>query len=519
MKILSALGQRALLIWSFILLFILSLASLFVRTNMPMDGSELSSIRQNNFIFYILLLMFFVAFWLVIVLSSRIKTSYLFGIASLIYILAGFYLIYHQNDMLRHDVLAVLEGARALNNGDYSVISDVSGYIHKYPHQLGLVSFERFILYLFGIKNVRVFFIINLLMAIADNFLLWRISDDSFRNPIVSRTVIILSFIFLPQLFFIFFVYGITFGLFFALIGLYLLQKYLRNRDWKSMILSVLFLLLSDIIRNNYIILIVSILIVLVLDFLNSRSKKSLIMIVALIFSVILVNKAITGYYKQVSSTPKLDGEPKIAWVAMGLDDNSKVYHRVPGWYDAYVENVYNQYKGDSTKIEKDSRKLILDRLKIMSSNPSYGFKFFKDKFISTWTDSLFESIWSGPVTKMPVENQKISGRLMSSIYEGGLVYQIIYYFSALLLILIYVAVIPFMMNQWRLIKEGKSNLFLLVPLIFLSGGVIFHLVWETKSQYTYPYVYLLLPLSAFGLEWLYTKSKIALNFKIFKKR
>ena len=104
----------------------------------------------------------------------------------------------------------------------------------------------------------------------------------------------------------------------------------------------------------------------------------------------------------------------------------------------------------------------------------------------------------------MPVENQKISGRLMSSIYESGLVYHIVYYFSALLLVLIYVSVLPFLANQWKSFKEGNGNLFLLIPLIYLSGGLIFHLIWETKSQYVYPYVYLLLPLSAFGLFLIY---------------
>lgn len=48
-------------------------------------------------------------------------------------------------------------------------------------------------------------------------------------------------------------------------------------------------------------------------------------------------------------------------------------------------------------------------------------------------------------------------------------------------------------------------TVFLLIPLIYLTGGFIFHLIWETKSQYVYPYVYLLLPLSALGLDYMMT--------------
>ena len=43
------------------------------------------------------------------------------------------------------------------------------------------------------------------------------------------------------------------------------------------------------------------------------------------------------------------------------------------------------------------------------------------------------------------------------------------------------------------------------MPLIFLTGGVLFHLMWETKSQYVYPYIFMLIPLSAAGLAPFYT--------------
>ena len=504
MKFLSTLGQKLILVWSFLIFILLSISSLLVRTLLPMDGSEMSHFQHTNVLFYLMLLLLLVCLALLIYLSRFLKPYQLFVIGSLLYLLLGFYLIMHQNDVIRHDSLSVLEGAKAMNKGDFSQLTNWSGYLHRFPHQLGLLSFERLILYIFGLQNVKVFFWINLIMAIANNFFLWKITENIFKNDRVSKVEIILSFIFLPSIFFILFVYGLTYGLFFAIVGLYYLQVFLDKRSWSSLILSVVFLGLSDLIRSNYSILILTVLIVLLLDFLKSKSKRSIIFAVSLVLTILVMNKGVSWYYKEVSKATKIEGEPKIAWVAMGLDDQSKAYNRVAGWYDGYLENVYVQYKSDSNKIEDDSHQLIVKRLKVMQNNPGYTFNFFKNKFISTWTDSLFQSIWSGPVTKMPVENQKISGRLMSSIYESGLVYHIVYYFSALLLVLIYVSVLPFLANQWKSFKEGNGNLFLLIPLIYLSGGLIFHLIWETKSQYVYPYVYLLLPLSAFGLFLIY---------------
>ena len=71
---------------------------------------------------------------------------------------------------------------------------------------------------------------------------------------------------------------------------------------------------------------------------------------------------------------------------------------------------------------------------------------------------------------------------------------------------MIYLSVIPSIFSQF--IQKKSVNLYLLIPLIYLSGGFIFHLIWETKSQYVYPYVYLLLPLSAFGLDYITTYVK-----------
>ena len=105
------------------------------------------------------------------------------------------------------------------------------GIFTNIPHQLGLVSFERLILTLFGEANVKVFFILNLLMAIADNFFLWKITQRLFKKESISKLVILLSFVFFSHLFNILFVYGLTYGLFFAIIGLYFLQIYFEKMN------------------------------------------------------------------------------------------------------------------------------------------------------------------------------------------------------------------------------------------------------------------------------------------------
>ena len=254
-----------------------------------------------------------------------------------------------------------------------------------------------------------------------------------------------------------------------------------------------------------------TIFIILILDFLRTKSWKNILLAILPFILISLLNGLLVNSYEKASKISEIDGEPKIAWVAMGLDDNP-TYNRLPGWYDAYVENVYTKHNGNEDKITNDSKKLINSRLNIFLKNPGYTVNFFKNKFISTWTDSLFQSVWSGPNSSMPVEGQLVNGKLMSSIYRGGIAYKILYYYSSVILIIIYIGAMISMLISMRNMRT--SNLFILVFTIYLTGGVLFHLIWETKSQYVYPYVYLLLPLTAYGINWFQNKIRSRVTLK-----
>ena len=490
-----------LILWSSLLLVLLTLSSLLFRTFLFMDGSEMAHIQLNGIKFWIVSLLFVILFFYLLHYILRLQTKFIFTIGTIFYLTLGCYIVFHQNDMLRHDALQVLVAAKSLNKSDYSSLQPLVGYLFKYPHQIGLVSLERLLLMLLGSENVKGLFIINLILSICDNFLLYKITDLVFKNSQVSKLSMVMAFLFLPHIFFILFVYGINYGLFLVLLSLFFLIKFINDKKWGNFAGTLIPLILAVVIRSNYIIMAITIFIVLILDFLRTKSWKNILLSILPFIIVSLLNGILVNSYEQASKVKQIDGEPKIAWIAMGLDDNP-TYNRLPGWYDAYVENVYTKYNGNGDGITNDSKKLIAKRLDIFSKNPKYTFNFFKNKYISTWTDSLFQSIWSGPNSSMPVEGQSVNGKLMSSIYHGGMAYKALYYYASVILIIIYGGAMVSMLISIRNMKA--SNLFILVFTIYLTGGVLFHLIWETKSQYVYPYVYLLLPLTAYGLHSIY---------------
>lgn len=500
-----------LILWSSLLLVLLTLSSLLFRTFLFMDGSEMAHIQLNGIKFWIVSLLFVILFFYLLHYILRLQTKFIFTIGTIFYLTLGFYIVFHQNDMLRHDALQVLVAAKSLNGSDYSSLQPLVGYLFKYPHQIGLVSLERLLLMLLGSENVKGLFIINLILSICDNFLLYRITDLVFKNSQVSKLSMVMAFLFLPHIFFILFVYGINYGLFLVLLSLFFLIKFINDKKWGNFAGTLIPLVLAVIIRSNYIIMAMTIFIILILDFLRTKSWKNILLAILPFILISLLNGLLVNSYEKASKISEIDGEPKIAWVAMGLDDNP-TYNRLPGWYDAYVENVYTKYNGNEDKITNDSKKLINSRLNTFLKNPGYTINFFKNKFISTWTDSLFQSVWSGPNSSMPVEGQSVNGKLMSSIYRGGIAYKILYYYSSVILIIIYIGAMISMLISMRNMRT--SNLFILIFTIYLTGGVLFHLIWETKSQYVYPYVYLLLPLTAYGINWFQNKIRSRVTLK-----
>ena len=440
---------------------------------------------------------------------AKMSNKTIFIVGSLLYLLLGLLLIFWTSDALRYDAEQVFRSALQMNSGDYHSL-DIGNYLYRFPHQLGLVTFERLITKLIPTSTSLIFFVLNVSMVIGINFALWKISDTLFHDETISRYTILLSFAFLPQLFHILFVYGLIFGLFFSSFGLLFLLDFLKKGGWQSGWLSLLFLVVAYWIRNNYIILLVTVIVVLVLDTLKRKRWKKIVYIPLLLLLAWGINKGTCTYYEFISGQD-LEGMPKTTWFAMGLQDTPSNV-RQPGWYNFYVTRIYRQKLGDYKAIDTHAKKVISDRWKTFEEDPIYAATFFGRKFATTWTESTFASVWSGP-SKFDKQEHRTS--FLVDLYQGGISYKILYQFTHAILLLIYSGAFLFLFRQ----KISQISVLTLYPYIYLAGGVLFHLLWETKSQYVYPYVYLLIPLSVSGYLFFFEKWKRsrACNKSLFK--
>ena len=68
----------------------------------------------------------------------------------------------------------------------------------------------------------------------------------------------------------------------------------------------------------------------------------------------------------------------------------------------------------DSKKTSQAAKTKIKDELKYYSNNPHEAGQFFKNKFVSTWSDPTFESVWIAPYFARP------RTAILNNIYYGN---------------------------------------------------------------------------------------------------
>lgn len=428
-----------------------------------------------------------ICFFLLVFLRKHIEEldeKKLFLFFTALYGIAALYFILNIDIIIRDDADLVAQAAIQLHKGSYDVIQ--YGYLRMFPHQIGLVAYNS-LLDVFS-RNNAILFVMNYLFVIGTNYTLFSISKFLFDDHFTNVLTIFLSFLFLPQFFFIFFAYNNVPSFFFLTLAFYHLLRFSSTRRMKPMLVAVLGAAAAVLLRKNTMIGVVAMIIFLLLKMLKKYSHKHLLIIVLLILGTLFPSKMVYSYYLQKAGAEEAS-VPSILWVAMGTDiDNTE---RGPGWYDASVVTVYWKANCDTETAHNLGLQKIANNVQKIRQEPGRAAKFFSDKIISTWCDPLFQSVWSGPLESC---EQKTYTSLLYSLYNGYKVEQLAAFFCRILSIALWGLLGLF------LLKYGSRYSGWEPAFTFLVGGFLFHIFWETKSQYTYQYLLGLVPFAACAL-------------------
>lgn len=506
--------KAMILVLGFITLTMLCATTLFNREYIT-PYFESSIIRNNGIRFVLITIIGIIIFTIGCSFFRKLKPRQIFLFFAITFFISGIYLVFNASTQLNWaDPLFAYKIADQMNHGNFKALlpfrstlpGQGNGYLAVYPFQLGYITYLR-LLENFS-SNIRFLYFINVLLVILINFILYKIAKLITRdNIVVQNWTIILSFLFLPMLFFTLFIYGNIPGLCACLAAVYFGLKLITNDNLRghfSWLWCILCFTLAYQLKSNYQIAIIALGIVFILYAIKNHKYVFILMPFAILTFMYGSNKVIAKDYELESGYKVQRGMPMSAYIAMGLQPNNSE-GRGPGWYDGYTVSLYVKENLNSKRTVQAAKKEIKNEVKFYQRNPNKAHKFFKDKFISTWADPTFESVWIAPW------NQKPNTYILENIYYGNYNYLLcknsgkqcwyqksMKYISVwcnFIVVLILVFSIGFL-----LYKRLELNSYAMFAILNLMGGMIFHLFWETKSQYVIQYIFCLIPVAAMFL-------------------
>ena len=455
--------------------------------------------EKTEFIFWKFWWVFFLFGHLIAILLIRknyrkINEKLFFLIFSAIYLLIGMYIIYFLSFRIRADAWITYTAGNEIRNGDFSRFAKTE-YLGYYPHQHGMVYYSYLLTNI--IETSKILFSANMLEIIGINYFIYKITDTLFdSDKLKNLLAIYLSFAFVQQLIFITFPYNLIPGFLFMIIGLYFVIKFNQNKGYNNLIFAIPFLIISCFIRSNYIIVVIAIFIYIWIT--NVNKLNSLKFLIAFLIFNQIFSFSTKKFTENLTDYEVSSGAPKILWIAMGTDPEN--WRIGPGWYNGFNKTVMEETDYDFDKAGKIGKEKLIENLRYYISNPKSAGKFFGIKFLTTWAEPTYESVWSGPHIKYEQEN---NSKILNSLFNEGNIYWVMYNYMKSIQFLIYALSLYYLFNK-KIYNKNISIFF-----IYFLGGVVFHLIWETKSQYVYPYVILLIPIVCESLGYVFKKKKI----------
>ncbi len=388
--------------------------------------------------------------------------------------------------------------ARAANN-DFEWME--LPYFSYYSYQLGYILFNEILIRIYHIfsKSTSLIFleILNVVFLAAIYAGILILVKKLFRDERIHHLTAFLMLFSIQPLLACVFVYGIYPGMLFAVWGIVFEVCYFQTEKIRYIPLSAICIALAYTIKPNYLICLVAMLIVIIVKMTGAlKNIQKLAVCSAYILLSCVLSFSLPNYiassYENRSGIELQESIPMTSFIAMGLNESSNA----PGWYN-YWHTISNfeQHNFHTESASQASVEEIKKRIKYFSENKIYRNEFFYKKFVSQWNETSYQSIWNNKVRMQYQEKGKIANWLCYEEEQNVKSYMDIY--SQL----IFTGVLFGSLVCFR--KKEIMQVFF--PLIII-GGMMYHLLAESKSQYAMPYYILMTGFAAVGLCWIYDK-------------
>ena len=323
--------------------------------------------------------------------------------------------------------------------------------------------------------------------------MLYKIANIMFDDEDTNYLVVILSGLCFPLIFYVAFVYGLLPGMFLTLLAYYYFIKYTKHKKWYMLVISAISINVAILFIGNNLIHMLAIFSAAVIYLIRVRDKKVIAFMVSCLFLMSASKSLIYNYYEVKSQKTIADGVPKITWIAMGMQEGD----REAGWWNRFNYDIMPEEDYDTNRITEISKDSIKQRAEVFKKNPRYAVDFYKRKYENQFLEPTFQSLLvTAPQRNFDSETklEKVKDFFIKQIYFDE-IHHVLTFIMKVFQVFVYVFSVVFTVNVYK----KKKEILTIIPVAFI-GGTLFHMIWEAKSRYVFPYFVFLIPLAAYGL-------------------
>ena len=391
----------------------------------------------------------------------------------------------------RADSALVIDAAERFAAGDFSPLE--GEYFNRVSYQLGIcLPLEGLARLLPGLDLNLLMQALNCVISAALMALLCGLAGGLSGDARTSGAAALLYMAFVPMLLFNMFVYGVLPMLLLCVLAMRCFARCARTGERRFGVLYALLIGAAAALKPNAMIVMLALLICAAV---HALQRKDGFLLLCAALSVVLcfaLPAGVIRLYELRAGVTLAPDTGMLLRLAMGMQDSMIA----AGWYNGVIEEYWPL--SVTPEMEKAAAlEMLAARLREFAADPAGAWAFFKEKCLTQWAEPSYDILWYGAVCG---KSGRFNGLAHAIFRDGSPVRALL---AGYMNIFQQAAYVLALIGTCGMIKEKRIEAVQLMLPVTVLGGFLYHMLFEAKSQYIYPYMLLLLPLAAAGMDLL----------------
>lgn len=391
----------------------------------------------------------------------------------------------------RADSALVIEAAKRFAAGDFSPLE--GEYFSRVSYQLGIcLPLEGLARLLPGLDLNLLMQALNCVISAALMALLCGLAGGLSGDARTSGAAALLYLAFVPMLLFNMFVYGVLPMLLLCVLAMRCFARCARTGERRFGVLYALLIGAAAALKPNAMIVMLALLICAAVHAL--QRKDGFLLLCAALSAVLCfaLPAGVIRLYELRAGVTLAPDTGMLLRLAMGMQDSMIA----AGWYNGVIEEYWPL--SVTPEMEKAAAlEMLAARLREFAADPAGAWAFFKEKCLTQWAEPSYDILWYGAVCG---KSGRFNGLAHAIFRDGSPVRALL---AGYMNIFQQAAYVLALIGTCGMIREKRIEAVQLMLPVTVLGGFLYHMLFEAKSQYIYPYMLLLLPLAAAGMDLL----------------